>query len=664
MILDPPLAARHLPWLPAILWLAILPHVQRLPIGVTSLAIVVTLWWITRAQRGEATLGVSKWVKLTFLIAFLSVAVITTGRIMGRDVGITVLSAMLFMKLMELHHRRDVMWVLLIGYFLITVSFIFSQSLWNVGYLLLVAGGLTAFLILLSHPQGHINARTALRIAGVMLAQGIPVMLILFILFPRVPGPLWGLPKDAFSGSGRTGMSDEMTPGAISKLAESDAVAFRVTFEDAIPPPEQRYWRGPVLWHFSGQSWRAPTMDGIKDTPTVRFAGPGLTYTQIVEPHDRYWLFPLEMPTFAPPETRLQADFQLLSLKPVSSKQAHRLVSRPAYRFNETLPPSLREATLQLPWRGNGKSRELATEIRAGAETPRQVVERALTWFRTQGFRYTLHPQPLTGETVDGFLFGTREGFCEHYSGAFTFLMRAAGVPARVVLGYLGGEMNPHGEHMTVLQSDAHAWSEVWLPGEGWMRVDPTAAVAPQRVERSLPRLAGEAGGRMDLAWLRAMREWWDWVDSGWDRWVLGYGPEQQRKLLETLGMVKPTWEAMATWLISLVMALVAAMGLVMVWRLRPSPPDPVRAAYGRYCQRLARVGLARQPWEGPLDYARRVTAARPDLAGAVWEITGLYEQLRYGKGAAPDGLSRLQARVGAFRPGKEQGEVSHGIDQ
>jgi transglutaminase-like putative cysteine protease len=333
-----------------------------------------------------------------------------------------------------------------------------------------------------------------------MLLQAAPIAAVLFVLFPRISGPLWGLPEDAHTG--RTGLSDTMAPGQISKLAQDDEVAFRVQFADRVPEPDRLYWRGPTLGHFDGRTWR-PVRRELADPPAPTVTAPNdtrvLRYRTTLEPHSRRWLFALDLPAelVRAPDlaVSIAPDFTMVSVDPIVARLRYDGAARldAAIGLNETRL-SLQD-WIQLPPGQARRTLEMAARWRTEEQDEGKLVERALAMFRDNAFRYTLDPPLLADDPVDQFLFETRAGFCEHYSSAFVVLMRALDIPARVVTGYQGAEANPGDDYWIVRQADAHAWAEVWLPGRGWVRVDPTAAVAPERIERGSAGIQSRRAG-------------------------------------------------------------------------------------------------------------------------------------------------------------------------
>lgn len=633
---------------PSVFWLlppllAGLPHTAHLPMWLTGVCALLWLWRLLLALTGRPLPGL--WVRIVLALAAVAVVLAQFGLFIGRTGGVPLLVLLLFVKLMESDTWRHQRFALLLSYFVALSVFLHDQSLPMSVYLFAVAWLTTAALAQLQ-PLAGADIRTHLLTAGRFLLAGVPLALALFLFFPRLQAPLWLLPSG--EQAGRTGLSDTMQPGDISRLILSDDIAFRARFEGAPPEPSTLYWRGPVLARFDGRTWRAMADQG-EMRALAEAQGPALRYALTLEPHERPWLFTLGLPETLPPDTRLIAGMQLVSRRPLTQRRRIELASHPRYRLDASAQ-ELAEA-LDLPPGYNPAARALAQDWRRAEGDPRRLLERGLALFR-RDFTYTLTPPPLGLNSVDDFLFSTRRGFCEHYASAFVFLMRAAGVPARVVTGYLGGEVNPVDGHLVVRQSDAHAWAEVWLPDAGWVQVDPTASVAPARVERGLaaalpsaeipPVLAG-----LHRPWLRELRQAWEALNNGWNQWVLGYNLERQLRLLSGLS---PHLAAYA-WQLSIAI-LLAGLAL-MAWLAwaggRARVRDPAARIYARFTARLARLGLERMASEGPLVFAERVTQTRPDLAPAVGEISALYERARYAED--PAALHNLAQAVRRFHP-------------
>ncbi len=609
--------------------MVVAPHADHLPLWVSGLCGALLLW---RAYLNYSGKPLPKyWLLLLITFAGTGGIAINFHTLFGREVGVTLLMLLATLKLMELRSVRDAMATIYLALFVIITNFFYSQSIPTALYMLA-----TLFVITVAWVQVHgrnIAPGPRLRVAAILLLQAIPLTLILFILFPRVQGPLWGLPQDAYSSSG---LDDRMAPGSLSRLILSEAVAFRVSYPGKPPRREQMYWRGPVLWHFDGRTWTPGS--------TAEFAAPQFTrldqaidYTVTLEPHNRTWLFALDVPERISLPATLSHDFRLFSKKPVNARLRYEARSNLVYRANlQETGRQIRRA-LQLPRRFNPRAQQLAAEWQANGTNDAAIVQTALAYFNREGFEYTLEPPLLGVNSVDDFLFASKQGFCEHYASAFVFLMRAANVPARVVTGYLGGEFNDIGNYYIVRQSDAHAWAEVWLKGQGWVRVDPTGVIAPARLQGSLSAaLQNNAAlpfmARNPPQWLRDLRLNWDALANQWNQWVLGYDSERQFAFLTRLGMESVTWQKMAMNMALGLGILIGLFALFMLRHLYTRRPDKVQAAWLKLCRKLAKAGLPRAAHEGALDYAARIAAARPELAEGMLGLATRYSALRYGK--------------------------------
>ncbi|HEX4985662.1 MAG TPA: DUF3488 and transglutaminase-like domain-containing protein [Burkholderiales bacterium] len=568
----------------------------------------------------------------------------------GRDVGVALLTVMMALKVMEMTSARDTMVAVLLAYFLVVTNFFYSQSIPTALYMLLVVWVITATMIGLQYQAGSPRPAAALRQGGLMLLQGMPIMLALFLLFPRVQGPLWGLPQINYSA--KSGLSETMSPGDVSALSLSDDVAFRVLFEHPPEKPSRLYWRGPVLWNFDGRTWRAG-LNLTSPRPDVEGFSAPLRYTVTMEAHDRHWMFAIDMPLVVPQGAYLTTDHQLLSRRLVRERLRYDMQSSLEYRIDAQESSGNLQLARRLPAGSAPRARELAAQWRAQGGSDKDIVARGLAMFREQPFMYTLEPPPLDSDPVDQFLFETRSGFCEHYASAFTFLMRAAGIPARVVTGYLGGEINPVDGYLIVRQSDAHAWSEVWLQGEGWIRVDPTAAVSPLRIERGLSAAVPETDRvrleRRNLEWLRKARYAWDAVANTWNQWVLGYNPERQGRFLSQFGFEEISWQDLVIVLAAVSGAIMLALSAALLLRMEIRRVEPAQRAWLDFCRAMARRGAPRHPSEGPRDFANRIGLQFPDLKESAQRISALYVSLRYGGGGQAGSLDALRAAVKAL---------------
>lgn len=640
----------------ALLVLVLAPHALRIPLWETLLILLALVWRYLHLQRGLPLPG--RWLRTALAVTAFAAVYLSYGRINGQQSGTALLVLMVALKLLEMRSRRDVMVLVYLMYFLLLTHFLFSQEIWTLLWLLACAIGITALLVEISHRHSVLPLRQSLRQSALMVGQALPVMLVIFVLFPRIPGPLWGLPADAGAASARTGLSDSMSPGDISDLILSEAVAFRVNFEGRAPAQRDLYWRGPVFDFYDGRKWETG-FRGPERTPVdLEVGGQAIDYELVLEPSRGYWMLALEMPlpSAIPEKSKLTQDGQLISTQRLSDRRLYRARSHTDYRLQSAgLSPWQRASHLRLPQNAAPRTRVLVQSWRDEGLDDAAMITRSLQHFRNEAFHYTLSPPVLGTQPVDQFLFETRAGFCEHYASSFVVMMRAAGIPARVITGYQGGTANVVGDYWVVRQSDAHAWAEVWLPGEGWRRVDPTAAVSPDRIEQGLRSAMEDEANLPDFLrrsgeglWVLAQARW-DFLNAQWNRWVLAYGPEVQQELMARLGI--RDWTQMVLWLTGLVTMLLALVSLLLLRGLRaPPPPDTASRLWRQIQRRLARVGLRQRPDEGAGDFAARAAAAWPAAGPALTEAAQHYQALRYLEGADPERTQALKQAIRSLR--------------
>jgi len=644
-------ADKNLPPLLGALVIALIPHTLQLPLWVVVWCIVfwgyMLLTTIYRLPRP------GKVFRLLITMGGLLAVLLSSGIHLSRNAGVALLWIMASIKPMEIRSYRDEMVTVFLIYFLAVACLFFSSSL-SVGlYMVFSICVTTAVVIHLHHPGGRWTDK--LKLSTTLMLKALPLALILFIAFPRMQGSLWGYRSPA---EALTGFSDRLAPGSVARLVRNDEIAFRVEFNGPMPAPDRLYWRGLVFWHFDGRAWHR---GGIPFYVGGPIHGQQTTaYTITLEPHNDRWLFALDLPFESGANAFILSDHTLASRWTVRQRIRYRAKSYILYNTG----PIWRweQAAQQMPPDTNPAAVDLAREWRAASQVPAQIVSAALEFLQKNGFTYTLNPPPLGEEPVDDFLFKTRKGYCEHYASAFAFLMRAAGIPARLVAGYLGGELNPYGGYLIVRQSDAHVWVEVWLAGQGWVRVDPTSSVVPERIAggmaAALPPEERSAYGAYigSGPFFRTrlqVRLGWDALNNQWNNWVLGYSDQRQKALLARIG-IRP--DTRAGWLAAFVMGaglagLVALLYFFRSFQKSDRKGDDVRDTYLAFGAKLARIGLPREPHQGPRGYAETVLAARRDLKTRVLDIVDLYVRLRYGRGGNRNDLKRLKALVKQFRP-------------
>ena len=635
-------------WVLVALLAMTLPHALHLAPWIVLAAAAIALWRLAAAYQDWPLFN--RYARIGFgLLAFIGVFA-TYHTLNGPEAGTALLILLAALKLMEAKGLRDYFLVLAITLFIGIANFLYDQTIPLAIYMIPAVWLAITALLNVAHPDVNRSAITSIKIAARMLLLTLPIALVLFLLFPRIPGPLWGLALPQHSAV--TGLSTRMSPGSLSSLAQSDAIAFQVKFTGAAPPRSQLYWRALVLHDYDGETWTVgkPLWN---NNETLSTQGAPVRYQMTMEPNDLNVLYALDLPVLVPDKVQLTSDYELSTQHAVTERKLYTVTSYTEYSYGAKTPAWILRRDLRLPRDIDPRARQLAQQWESAANAPQQVVQDALQMFHDQPFRYTLRPGILTGpDSIDEFLFDTRRGFCEHYASAFVFLMRAAGIPAHIVIGYQGGLQNPVDGYYVVRQEDAHAWAEVWLAGRGWVRVDPTAAVDPARVDQGLAAaLPGSEvpGYFFDIhPWLGNLRNTWDAVNNGWNQWVLAYGPELQQRLFAHLGLNYGNWLQLALVLLVLIGGILALVWLLLWWRDRAPPPSTVVRDYRRFCHKLAKLGLARRPNEGPLNYAKRVIRKRPDLAEHVNTITALYINLRYAETGSAQEFKRL---VQAFRP-------------
>jgi len=647
-------------WLLVAQLLVILPHLGHLP------AWIVGLWlgcvgWRIQIFRMRASYPAG-WVKAALMLGTALGVYLSRGRLVGLEAGVVLLIAAFILKLVEMRSRRDALVLVFLGFFAVATACLFEDGILAAFYYLLPLTALLAALVGLQQSALAADPRASLRLAGSLLAQAAPLMLLLFIFFPRME-PLWSMPGPRDRGV--TGLSDSMTPGDIAELGQSGALAFRAAFQGPMPARERLYWRALTLEHFDGRRWSQSVASQHAPPPVWERRGEPVDYSIVMQPSNQPWLYSLDVAASGPGDARLMGDFRLQQRRPVDRPLLYRVSSWPdALREPEGAGPALQRA-LQLPERGNPRSRAWGVELRRRHQHPEAVVQALLLHFNRESFHYTLKPPLLGHDSVDEFLFASRQGFCEHYASAMTFVLRAAGVPARVVTGYQGGEINPAGNYLLVHQFDAHAWVEYWQPQRGWVTVDPTFQVAPERIQRGLEQALGEEQDFLGeaplslaryrgIGWLNSLRLSWDNLNYAWQRWVLGYQGEQQMQVLRNwfgsadlrlLGLVA----------VGAVALLLAALAL---WLFKPwrREGDAQQRLFRRFERLLARHGLRREPGEGPRAFAERAARRLPAQAGAIQAFVVLFEAQRYaGREGAPGELARSLRRLRRalpWRPG------------
>jgi len=634
------LIAAPLGWTALALLGSLLLHIDRAPVWVTVVALGLIAWRMVASARPLWIPG--KLIRPAIALGLVAAVWAEFHTLNGLAAGTLLLLLMTAVKLLETQSRRDQYIVIGGSLFLLLAACLERQSLLRTPLYILEAWVCCAALAVIAYapkdtgPEttgGALNGRDALLLAGRTLLYAIPLATVLFMFFPRLPGAFWALPR---SEDTATGLGDTMSPGSISQLTSSYEIAFRVTFEGAAPPPQQRYYRGPVLHRFDGYTWSRAVEDSYGAQP-LAYLGDAYRYKMSLEPSQQRWWFSLETVDRTPDsKVLLTYDHELVASDPVTTPTSYTAVSHAYTRATTPLSKLARQVETRLPRDRNPRALQLAHELRSRAGTDRAFVAAVLDMLRTGGFVYSLTPPLLDFNSVDDFLFNTRSGFCGHYASAFVTLMRGGGVPARVVTGYLGGEWNPIGGYFIVRQSDAHSWAEVWLEGRGWTRVDPTAVVEPDRLTRGVLDLLPEAGStetrlvRSSPA-LTHLLQRWDALNTWWNDAVLKFDHRSQLQFLSRLGVTAPTLRTLGWAFVTALLIWLAWIAWQVGRSPRPPRPDRLARAYAQLCKKLARAGAPREAHQGPLDYSVAVRSRRPDLALEARALLSKYADLRYG---------------------------------
>jgi len=639
--------------------LSALPLYSTIPLATILIIAALSLWQLFIIKQQRANPGKSIQI-LIILTSFLTV-LYSYGHIFGQQPGIALVTLMTILKLFETKNTRDCYIIIYSAFFIIASNFFHSQSIWLILYVFCVVVFLVAALIVLSDKLKSVSLKNHFAMASRFVLYATPLMLILFILFPRIPGPLWGLPDDAFTS--QTGLSEEMSPGSINRLISSSAIAFRVKFDGRVPQHNQLYWRGAVLSLYDGKTWRrsdAPESAQVN----IQYSGNSentFRYKITLEPTNLNWLLSLEYPkVYNSPNGERPFNFNreamLISRSKITNVINYTVTSE-INASNRALFTQENYKNRLLPVNKNQQTIKLASDLfQLSGYNTQQYIKTVLAYFRNNEFVYTLNPDLLGDNAMDDFLFSSRRGFCEHYASSFTYLMRAAGIPARVVIGYQGGKMNPVDNYMIVRQSDAHAWAEVWVNNR-WQRVDPTAAVSPDRVEQGVSH-AGLENNRLPLllvsnnALLKNIAFLYDSFQNKWNQWVIGFNQKKQNELLKSLGLENVT----SSNLILLLVIFLTVTGAIVSWFLlthNTVEKDRIQHYYNLFCLKLKRQGLQRQLNEGPVDFENRIYSERLLSAKTKNDVAFIfkaYRTLHYGNQPNNLLISRYIKKIKKFR--------------
>lgn len=640
-----PRETRDTLFLLAVIAWTIAPHALQLAPWCGLMALALLLWRAKLALGGGALPG--RWTITALLVLAAALTWWGERTLLGKEAGITMLVVLMSLKTLELRARRDALVVFFLGFFLLLTHFLYSQSLLTGLWLLAAVWGLLTALALAHMPVGRPPLARAGAVAARAALLGVPLMAVLFLLFPRI-GPLWGLPNDA---AGRTGLSGSLRLGGVASIAEDDSIVMRVRFAGRVPTAEQMYFRGPVLSTFDGREWTrlVPSFPArLRPRLELELRGEPLRYEVTLEP-SRLPLLPLLEITPDRDDAAPRLDGWLLTLRPDAQWQVDRPVSERVrveaaawldHRHGPRDPVPGLVDLLRLPAGFNPRTLEWAQALRRqpGLQQagPHELAAALMRHIAGGGYTYTLEPGTYGRDAIDEFWLDRKFGFCEHFATAFVVVMRALNVPARVVTGYQGTDLTPQDGWWIVRQRYAHAWAEYWVPGEGWVRIDPTAAVAPDRIRlssslRPAPGFVEGALEGLNPAFAADLKRLWETVNNRWNQWVLNYSRGQQFDLLRTLGITRPSWQDLATVLITLLCGASLAGAGWAWWDRRRQ--DPWQRLQRRVQQRLAALGVEVAPHDAPRRRAERVRAVLGARGEALAAALEALDRQRYAQG-------------------------------
>lgn len=646
-MLDTTISQRSLSFLLASIALISLPHLQNLPPALTGFCAAMLGWRVLGLWRAE-------WLPtrlLLFMLTLLGIALLfhQHSGIFGRDAGTAIIMVASALKLFEIRGRRDLYLLVFLAFMIAATQLLYHQSILMAAYIGMV--GVLLLTTMLLQTATLIQPWPAIKTAAGILLQALPLALVIFVLFPRIESPRWRWLED--SNQAKSGLSRTLEPGAISEMSLSDELVFRVRFAGEVPPPQQRYWRGPVYSHTDGVHWTVSNQTyAVNAAP--EFSGKSYRYTLLQEPQQERWVFGLEMAQAFDENIQRSSLYELLTRKNPGQRAEYQITSAPNFR-TLSLDRDERLDNLQLPAQPSARLVELVRTLKGFDSSHPVFIDNLLQHFRHENFFYTLTPPLLPNNPVEGFLFESRSGFCSHYATAFVYLLRIAKIPARVVGGYQGGQFNAVGGFWEVRQADAHAWAEAWLGDQGWVRFDPTAAIAPERVLRGVNIDLQLASGEVSFApllegsaqWWRNARQLWQSVDYNWQRWVINYTPGNQMQLLQRFGIADIA--DIAQWLVICVGFMTALLAAWM-FRRQKAAVDPAVRLFRRFCAKLAKAGIVIETGEASGVFAKRAQNRRPDLAEQIDAISEIFSRLRYEPFAPAGDLQRLRKLVGQLK--------------
>ena len=660
----------------------LVPHFSHLPSWAPIYTLVLLGWRALLAWRGR-TMPHRAWLMLLLAIA-VGGTWWSFKTLVGKDAGVTLIVILLALKTLEAKAKRDAYVIFFLSFFCMLSQFLYSQSLLTALSMTVAFVGLLSALVQAHMPVGNVTWRQTTGMALRMMLWGSPIMLVLFMVFPRI-APLWGLPNGG--ASGKTGLSNEMRVGNLASLAQDDSIALRVLFKGQTVAQSQAYFRGPVLDWLNDQTWRSYPLDGAAHHPAnslafkapLQVSGPALSYDVTLEPQNKPWLMVLDATPIAPAVNNYQTlpspYLQWLTDRPITELIRYKAVSYSQYQYGPTVPNGYLQSQIDLPEGLNPRTREWAFEIRKNPQyaqaNAQELSKMLLQHLNTQGYVYTLEPGSYGVHSADEFWFDKKQGFCEHIASSFVILMRALGVPARVVTGYQGGAINPNDGYWEVRQSDAHAWAEIWQkPDEqgngGWIRVDPTSAIAPERVasQNRLQTKANPIAGAVNnllgpslsnslVDWGKKITQQWSALNNLWNQNILNYSQNQQFNLLKKLGFSQPNWQDLSFVVSGLILLALLGFTIFHYWQGKQHDPWLKMLDQSRQLTKLAGLPLEQEhvsPRALALLWQKQYQNKASSEALAIIEFLLAMENQRYGANSSANKQLAIQKLQGQFK--------------
>ncbi len=626
-----------------------LPHSQHLPAPLFGFFCLLWSWRFIGIFRASWLPG--KLLIFAVTLAALALLYHQHQGVFGRDAGTAIFVTALGLKLLEIRSERDIYLITFLAFIVAATEFLYQQSMFMAVYILLVCCSLLGTLVSINLKTPHTLA--ALKTSTLIIAQSFPIAILIFLVFPRIEAPRWMWLED--NSKGLTGLSDTLEPGAISQLGLSDELVFRVKFTGDIPPPVERYWRGPVFTFTDGKSWRESRKQS-RPVAAIRpiYQGKAYQYKLLMEPQPHNWVYALEMPVEYTAPLKMTAAYQLVTTKKPEERAEYQLTSYTRYTLNSVNSSELDE-NLQLPHEPSDRLVRLVRQLGGFNHPPEYLIKNLFRYFRQNDFYYTLTPPLMPHKPIETFLFDARAGFCSHYATAFVYLLRIAGIPARVIGGYQGGEINAVGGFLEVRQANAHAWAEVWLKNKGWTRFDPTTAVAPERVEQNVNIEQQISNGAISfipsaqlqnsLSWLKQARQLWSSLDYKWQRWVINYSTDTQTGIFDLFGI--QDWRKLFYGLFILIAVFILILFQIMI-KKTTRQSDPAVKLYRKFCKKIPKTPI--KTGEAPADYARRCQKLYPGQRKQIETITRLFINIHYQPDPDKQALMELKKQVRQFK--------------